>query len=149
MGIIERIRGKVVMDNLNAKSVHHPQPTFTVGGSSTANVVLVTFQADSQFQTDSGGNRVSAAYPYYMATDTAGVTPLGSTVLTGSSRGSTTIGGAVLNQSSGNDFRRGVLVTNTTGACQVALTSTGTSTSYMVVVLPNGRLAVSGAIVFT
>lgn len=149
-GLIERIRGKSAQQNINVGTIHFPQPTFAVATSTAdANIQLVTYTATALFQTDSAGTRVSAAYPYYLTTDTAGVTALGATIVTGSSRGSTTIGGAVLNETTGNDFRKGVLVTNTTGSVQVALTSTGTSTAYMVVVQPNGRLSVSGAIVWT
>jgi len=149
MGILERIRGQKVFDNINVKSLHHPQPTFVVAASATTDIMTVNFQANAQFQTDSAGNRISAAYPFYIATDTAGVILAAGTVVTGSSQGDTSIGGAVIHETTLNDFRKGTIVTNTTGEVQVALTNTGTDTAYMVVVLPNGRLSVSGAIVWT
>ena len=149
MGIIERIRGQNVLDNVNIKAFHLPQPVLAVTNGGTTDEVLVVLTGNTAFQTDSAGNRVSHAYPYYLASDVAGLTPLVSTVVTGTSRGSTTIGGAVLNETTGNDFRKGVLVTNSTGQLQVILTSTGTSTAYLVVTLPNGRLVVSDAMVWT
>ena len=150
MGIIERIRGQQVHDNLNVKSLHHPQPTITIANNGTTDLMDVTFQADSAFQTDSAGNRISASYPFYLSTDTAGVLPVAGTLITGSSQGDTSIGGAVVNErSTETGFVAGRIVTNTTGAVVLTLTNTGTDTAYAVFVLPNGRLAVSGAIVWT
>lgn len=150
MGIIERIIGQVVYDNANIKSLHHPQPTFLVANNGTTDLMDITYQANSAFQTDSAGNRVSASYPFYLATDTAGLIPVAGTVITGSSQGDTSIGGAVVNErSTETGFVSGRLVTNTTGGVMLTLTNTGTDTAYVVVVQPNGRLAVSGAVIWT
>jgi len=110
----------------------------TVGAEAT-NVIDVAVQLK-----DAEGKNLSevAVLDFYLADDAAGATP--STV---APTGGVAAGAAGAIIESVADLS-GKLVTDANGVVNVALTDVGTPTFYLVLVLPTGGLAISGAITF-
>lgn len=113
--------------------------TFTVGDEAT-NVINVAAQC-----VDSEGNAIaeSVALQYYLSDNADG-----STLTSNSAHSSApAIGTDGLLLPSGNDSQvSGTVVSEADGDFDIDFTDTGTGTVYLVVVLPDGSLAVSGAI---
>jgi hypothetical protein len=110
--------------------------TFTIGAEA-GNVINVAIQL-----TDGNGNNLAhaAGVRFYLAADSAGQT-IGTAVDT------LAIGTNGLYQQLSAGLS-GFLTSEANGLIDVNLTETDTATRYMVLVLPNGSLAISGAITF-
>lgn len=112
--------------------------TFTVGAEAT-NVITVTVQA-----TDGNGHNLAerVALQFYLSTDAEGDNLTASAPSSGIAAGAS---GVVIETIAD---KAGLLVTNSSGEAKVAITEASTPTFYLVVVLPDGSLTVSGAITF-
>lgn len=112
--------------------------TFVVGAEAT-NAINVTGQV-----ADAAGADMATvtAFKFYLADDSAGLTPS-----TTAPTGGIAIGtdGALIE--SVNNLS-GTVITEADGDFDITLTDTGTPTFYIVVVMPNGSLQISGAITF-
>lgn len=112
--------------------------TFTVGveGSNIINVAV-------QLKDGAGVNlAVTKALPWYLADNSTGLTPSATPPQTSLAAGSA---GKVIEWIT--DLS-GLFVFTAAGALNINITDTGTPTYYLVVVLPGGNLAISGAITF-
>lgn len=110
--------------------------TFTVG-TEACNVINVA----GQLTKDDGSNVDEAVcLRWYHANDATGLTPT-----TTAQDGGTAIGtdGALI-ESVAN--LSGMIVTEADGSFDVDVTDAGAFTTYLVIVLPSGKLAISGAI---
>lgn len=112
--------------------------SFTVGVEG-ANAINVAFQIKNVL-----GANITAplALEWYLASNATGLTKAPS-----APNGGTAIG------TNGQLFEwtaelAGMIVTNATGAADINITDSGTPTFYLVIVLPNKTLAISGAITF-
>lgn len=112
--------------------------TFTVGTEAT-NVINVAVQL-----ADGAGVAVAVrkALPWYLTTDATGATPAASAPNGGTASGTN---GKIIEAIA---EKYGLMVFNASGQCDVNITDSATPTFYPVVVMPNGSLAVSGAITF-
>ena len=108
-----------------------------VVGDEAANVINVTIQF-----TDANGDdmAVPVSVKWYHANDSAGLTPT-----TTAQDGGTAIGtdGALI-ESVAN--LSGTMISEADGDVDIDVTDAGTFTTYLVVVMPNGLLVISGAI---
>lgn len=97
-------------------------------------------------QFSKGGGRIdineTVACPWYLASDAAGLTPSSVEPSGGVAAGTD---GALI-ESIAN--LSGVMISEADGDVDVVLTEAGVATWYLVVILPNGRIAVSDAITF-
>lgn len=123
---------------LTAKDIITLSATFVVG-TEAANAINVAVQLK-----DGAGVNVAErkVLQWYLATNATGATPAGT-----APTGKVAAGAAGALIESINNLS-GMAVTNATGQLDVTLTDTGTPTFYLVLVLPNGSLAVSPAITF-
>lgn len=112
--------------------------TFTVNAEA-ANAITVNCQV-----TDARNKNMAqaACLGFYLATDSAGLNPAGTAPTGGIAAGTN---GALIEHTANLS---GKAVTEADGKLDVVLTDTGTPTFYLVIVLPNGKLAVSSAITF-
>ncbi len=112
--------------------------SFTVGAEAT-DVINVAVQLKDA---NNANVAVRQALPWYLASDSTGATPSGTAPSGGTAAGTNgKIIEAVAQLS-------GLMVFNATGQADINITEAGTATWYLVVVMPNGKLAVSGAITF-
>lgn len=112
--------------------------TFTVGaeGSNAINTTM-------QLKDANGANvAVRQGLMMYLASDSTGATPATSLPSTSVAIGTNGKFLAIVAKS------LGLLVFNASGQADITITETGVATWYLVVVLPDGKLAVSGAITF-
>jgi hypothetical protein len=109
-------------------------------GAETGNAITVAVQFRK------GGNRIdileSVVCPWYLATDAAGLTPSAVAPSAGTAAGTD---GALIEWTANLS---GMMVSEADGDVDVVLTETGAATWYLVISLPNGRIAVSDAITF-
>lgn len=112
--------------------------TFTVGTEAT-DVINVAVQLY-----DGAGVAVAVrkALPWYLSTASAGQTPAASAPNAGTASGTN---GKIIEAVA---EKYGLMVFDASGRCDVNITDSGTPTFYLVVVMPNGNLSVSGAITF-
>jgi len=108
-------------------------------GTEAGNVITVACQAQ-----DRDGVALShrVSLPWYLADDANGDTPASSAPSGGTAAGTD---GAIIEWVA---QLSGLAVTEADGDLDIAITDTGTPTLYLVFVLPDGRLTVSGAITF-
>lgn len=112
---------------------------FTIGAEA-ANAITVS----CQFIRAAGGEMTkAAALPFYLAEDSAGLTPE-TTAPAGGGIAAGTDGALI--ESVAN--LSGLGISEADGDLDVVITDTGTPTYHLVFVLPSGELAVSGAITF-
>lgn len=112
--------------------------SFTVG-TEAGNAINVAVQFNDA---DGTAMATACAVPFYLADDSAGLTPS-----TTAPNGGIAIGtdGALI-ESVAN--LSGLAISEADGDLDITLTDSGTPTFYLVLVLPNGSLAISGAITF-
>lgn len=111
---------------------------FTVGAEA-ANAINVAIQVKDSNGKDASTRR---AFPWYLSGDAGG-----DTIASAAPSGGIAIGtdGLLLEWTANLS---GYVISEADGDIDVTLTDTGTPTFYLVLVLPNGALAVSGAITF-
>jgi hypothetical protein len=93
---------------------------------------------------DAGGTNVAVrqALAWYLASDSTGATPSGTAPSGGTASGTN---GKIIEWVA---QLSGLMVFNATGQCDINITEAGVATWYLVVVTPQGKLLVSGAITF-
>lgn len=112
---------------------------FTVGAEA-ANVINVAIQLKDR---DNGSELAErTAIPFYLATDANGDTPASTAPTGGIAIGTD----GVMIEWAAN--LSGMLISEADGDIDIDLTDTGTPTFYLVLVMPDGKLAVSSAITF-
>lgn len=115
---------------------------FTVGAEAVfaANTIDVAVQCYNQDGLRAIGESVCLSW--YLSSDATGRIPLGTAPT----------GGTVVGAAGGliEDLAElsGKLITNSAGICNVRITDSGTITCYLCVVLPDGSIAISGAVTF-
>ena len=126
-------KGKALFGDVSTMSA-----TFTVGAEAT-NAINVAVQLN-----DGNGQAMAraCALPFYLADDAAGLTPSTTAPNSGIAIGTD---GALI-ESVAN--LSGTAISELDGDIDITLTDTGTPTFYLVLVLPNGELAISDAITF-
>lgn len=112
--------------------------TISVGVEAT-NVITVSVQAKSKDLQSNIAERVGLKW--YLSTDSHGDN------LSAAPQGGLAAGAAGVVIEDIADVS-GFLITNAAGLGQIAITDSGTPTFYIVIVLPSGKLVVSGAITF-
>lgn len=123
---------------LGANGLTMVTAAFTVGAEAS-NVINVS----CQLKDGAGVNiAVAKAYEWYLATNSTGLTPATSAPSGGTAAGTA---GKIIEQVA---ELSGIMVFTAAGLCDINITDTGTPTLYLVVILPGGGLAVSGAITF-
>jgi len=131
----ERIRGKVVQEKSERKGVLG-SITWTVG-TEAANAITVSGQA-----LDEAGNEMTeaVAFSWYWANDADGLTPT-----TVAHDGGTAAGtdGAIIEQVANLS---GIAITEADGDIDIVATDAGAFTTYLVGVMPDGTLSISGAV---
>lgn len=122
--------------NLNDNQV--ASATFVVGAESVGNVIDVAVQLKDAAGVDMA---IRTGLPWYLSSDANG------DALATAPNGGIAIGtdGLLIETL---DNQAGMVISEADGDIDVAITDTGTPTMYLVLVLPNGKLAVSGAITF-
>ncbi|TXH52453.1 MAG: hypothetical protein E6Q97_16020 [Desulfurellales bacterium] len=123
---------------ITAASITQMSATFTVGAEA-ANAINVAVQLK-----DGQGVALAraAALPWYLATNATGLTPATSAPNGGTAAGTN---GKIIEWTA---ELSGLMVFTAAGQANINITDSGTPTLYLVVVLPGGILAVSGAITF-
>ena len=112
--------------------------SYVVGAEAT-NVINVSGQI-----LDAHGKAIAfgSALPFYLAQDAAGLTPTVTAPTGGIAIGTD---GALIESVTNLS---GLLIPEADGTFDIDITDTGTPTFYLVVVMPNGKKAISGAITF-
>lgn len=137
--IRDRQRSQQSVQSITVGAIHMPAVT-SFGMASTTVTHTISLQFDASYQTNSSGARVTSGYQWFLAGDITGLTAPAAAVA-GSSNGSL---GRVINNSTAT-FGGGIVLTNSTGAAEIVLSSTGTSTYFLGVILGNGRFSMSTA----
>lgn len=123
---------------ITAADITTMSATFTVGTEAT-NAINVAVQ----LKDGAGVNQaVRKALPWYLSSASTGATKLGTAPNSGTAIGTA---GSLIEWTA---ELSGLMIFDATGAANIDITDSGTPTMYLVVVLPNGSLAVSGAITF-
>lgn len=112
--------------------------SFTVGDEDS-NAINVAVQLTDRAGVDLAE---AAALPFYLSDDDAGQTPSGTAPDGGIAIGTD---GALIEHT---DNVAGLAIFEADGALDIDITESGTETFYLNVVLPNGKIATSGAITF-
>lgn len=118
----------------------NPNVTLTVGAeAATASDCI---RVSAQFKNKNGTALTEKCVARFYLSDVAtglGVTGTGPTTVAAGSKG------AIILEVSRKNY---TVMTDANGIVEIDLTDAGTSTWYMVMVLPNGRFVISGAITF-
>jgi hypothetical protein len=111
--------------------------TFAIGTETAGDAITVGV---TLLGTDKAAIDFVACCDFYLSSDTAGLTPVA--IPTSIAAGTD---GAVVNVDAATS---GKLITEVTGECDLVITGdTGADTVYLNVILPNGKIVTSGAIV--
>ncbi len=121
----------------------------TLDGIATTATITVGAEAGNainvavQLKDANGANvAIAQALPWYLASNSTGLTPSGTAPDGGTASGTN---GKIIEWVA---QLSGLMVFNATGQCDINITESGVATWYLVVVTPQGKLLVSGAITF-
>ncbi len=123
----------------SAAFINAPLQATMVVGTESSNAINVAGQLQDVFGDDLAK---AAAVKFYLADDAAGMTPSGTAPTGGIAIGTD---GALLESI---DNLSGTIISEADGDFDITLTDTGTPTFYLVLIMPNGKLVISGAITF-
>ncbi len=130
--------GRLVADSVTADNLTVVTATFTVGTEAT-NAINVAIQLKDGSGVDLARR---CALPWYLSADANG-----DAIASAAPSGGIAIGTDGLLLEWTNNLS-GLVISEADGDIDVTLTETSTPTFYLVLVLPGGKLAVSGAITF-
>ena len=137
--VTRRLRGREVHQVLETRSFNMPDVnTIAIVSSSALHTVTLNFVPASHIS--STGGALARAYDWYLAGANDGLT-LSTAAITGASGGTHGIafGNSTLN------YLHGKMIASSTGGMDLVLTSTGTSTMWLAVILGDQTLALSTA----